>query len=166
MKLRLLLFSLLGSALLNLLSAEPSSYITTPHGRTVFTHPLVTGIPNAINPEVVAGRIARVIAAPGKETVAVSLRHREGNIVPGIKQPAVQNFQPAIFGGKRHFNLTQTFQTTSGDAGYCPAQPQDCTMNYRRRQVIFFQNNTEATIPLLISKNKLWHSLIDSLFKL
>ena len=67
MKLRLLLFIFLGSSLLNLLLAEPPSYITTPDGVIVFTDPLVTGTPNAVKLEVVADNIIRVIAAPGKQ---------------------------------------------------------------------------------------------------
>ncbi|AXY74084.1 DUF5110 domain-containing protein [Paraflavitalea soli] len=70
MKLRLLLFSLLCSSLLNILQAAPPSYITTPDGIIVFTDPLVTGVSNAVKLEVITDNIIRVIAAPGKEMAA------------------------------------------------------------------------------------------------
>lgn len=86
------------------------------------------------------------------KTGAVSFRDRKGNTILGEKQSFGRNFEPAIFEGKRYFNITQTFQTTSDDAWYGLGQHQDGIMNYRGQQVTFFQNNTEVAIPFLISK--------------
>src|SRR5688572_27987795 len=69
MKLRLLLFSLLSSALLNVILAAPPSYITTPDGVIVFTDPLFTGTSNTVQLQVIADNIIRVMAKPGKEMV-------------------------------------------------------------------------------------------------
>ena len=69
----------------------------------------------------------------------------------GEKPIAGHSFQPAVFDGKRYYNLTQTFQTTSGDAWYGLGQHQDGVLNYRGQQVTFFQNNTEVAIPFLVS---------------
>lgn len=203
MKLRLLLFSWLSSSLLNVVLAEPPSYITTPDGVIVFTDPLVTGTSNAVKLEVIADNIIRVIAAPGKEMVAtqslvtvyskrpdlswdvipskdsltlktkkltaiidlktgvVTFRDQKGEKILAEKQPLGRHFQPVVFDGKRHYALTQAFQTTAGDAWYGLGQHQDGIMNYRGQQVTFFQNNTEVAIPFLIS-NKNYGILWDN----
>ncbi|MGF6846459.1 alpha-D-xyloside xylohydrolase [Chitinophaga sp. W3I9] len=84
MKLRLLLFSLLASALLNNLFAAPPAYITLPDGVIVFTDSLLTGSTYAVKLEVVSDDIIRVMAAPGKEIVAgtslVTVYHKK----PGL----------------------------------------------------------------------------------
>ena len=62
-----------------------------------------------------------------------------------------RNFESAIFDGRRHYHLTQTFQSTEDDAWYGLGQHQDGIMNYKGQQVTFFQNNTEVAIPFLLS---------------
>jgi len=57
------------------------------------------------------------------KTGAVSFRDRKGNIGPDEKQPSGRNFLTAIFKRKRFFNLTRTFQTKGGDAGYGRVYP-------------------------------------------
>lgn len=203
MKLRLLLFSLMSSALLNVLLAEPPSYITTPDGVIVFTDPLITGTSNAVKLEVITDNIIRVMAAPGKEmtptqslvtvyskrpglswdvipskdsltlktkkltaivdlkTGAVTFRDQTGKKILAEKQPLGRQFQPAVFDGKRHYTLTQAFQTTPSDAWYGLGQHQDGIINYRGQQVTFFQNNTEVAVPFLIS-NKNYGILWDN----
>ncbi|HEV8285144.1 MAG TPA: TIM-barrel domain-containing protein [Chitinophagaceae bacterium] len=85
------------------------------------------------------------------KTGAVSFRDLKGKKILSEKTVAGRSFQPAIFDGKRYFNLSQTFQTTPDDAWYGLGQHQDGIMNYRGQQVTFFQNNTEVAIPFLIS---------------
>jgi alpha-D-xyloside xylohydrolase len=85
------------------------------------------------------------------KTGAVSFRDRLGKKILVEKQPLGRQFQPAVFDGQRLYHLTQTFQTTAGDAWYGLGQHQDGNMNYRGQQVLFFQNNTEVAIPFLIS---------------
>ena len=85
------------------------------------------------------------------KTGAVSFRDRLGKKILGEKQPLGRQFQPAVFDGQRLYHLSQTFQTTAGDAWYGLGQHQDGNMNYRGQQVLFFQNNTEVAIPFLIS---------------
>src|SRR5687767_1522240 len=52
------------------------------------------------------------------KTGAVSFRDRQGKKIMGEKQPLGRHFQPTVFEGKRYYHLTQTFQTTAGDAWY------------------------------------------------
>ncbi|MFC0772173.1 TIM-barrel domain-containing protein [Terrimonas alba] len=85
------------------------------------------------------------------KTGVVSFWDTNGKKIVDEKPIAGRSFQPAVFDGKRYFNLTQTFQTTSDDAWYGLGQHQDGVLNYRGQQVTFFQNNTEVAIPFLVS---------------
>jgi alpha-D-xyloside xylohydrolase len=85
------------------------------------------------------------------KTGVVSFYDAKGKKIISEKPIAGRCFQPAVFDGKRYYNLTQTFQTTSDDAWYGLGQHQDGIMNYRGQQVTFFQNNTEVAIPFLVS---------------
>lgn len=85
------------------------------------------------------------------KTGVVSFWDTNGKKIVDEKPIAGRSFQPAVFDGKRYYNLTQTFQTTSDDAWYGLGQHQDGVLNYRGQQVTFFQNNTEVAIPFLIS---------------
>ena len=67
MKLRMPLFCMLISSLLNALLAGAPYCKTTPEGIIIFTHPFVTGASMAIKLEVIADNIIRVMAAPGKK---------------------------------------------------------------------------------------------------
>lgn len=81
----------------------------------------------------------------------VSFFDTKGKKILGEKPVAGRSFQPAVFDGKRYYNLTQTFQSTADDAWYGLGQHQDGVINYRGQQVNFFQNNTEVAIPFLVS---------------
>ena len=92
-----------------------------------------------------------IIAIVNLKTGAVSFADLKGKKILGEKQLMGRSFQPAVFEGKRYYNLIQTFQTTSDDAWYGLGQHQDGVINYRGQQVSFFQNNTEVAIPFLVS---------------
>ena len=85
------------------------------------------------------------------KTGAVCFLDAKGNKIISEKPVAGRRFQPAVFDGKRYYNLTQTFQSTADDAWYGLSQHQDGVINYRGQQVNFFQNNTEVAIPFLVS---------------
>jgi alpha-D-xyloside xylohydrolase len=85
------------------------------------------------------------------KTGTVSFFDIKGKKILAEKPVSGRSFQPAVFDGKRYYNLTQTFQSTSDDAWYGLGQHQDDIINYRGQQVNFFQNNTEVAIPFLIS---------------
>ena len=95
------------------------------------------------------------------KTGVVSFWDTNGKKIVDEKPIAGRSFQPAVFDGKRYYNLTQTFQTTSDDAWYGLGQHQDGVLNYRGQQVSFFQNNTEVAIPFLVS-NKNYGILWDN----
>ena len=85
------------------------------------------------------------------KTGAVSFLDEKGQKVLAEKGVMGRNFTPAVFEGKRLYNVVQTFQTSPTDAWYGLGQHQDDVFNYKGHQVSFFQNNTEVAIPFLIS---------------
>ena len=92
-----------------------------------------------------------ITATVNLKTGVVSFQDNAGKKILAEKSIGGRSFQSAIFDGKRYYNLTQNFQTTSDEGWYGLGQHQDGIMNYRGQQVTFFQNNTEVAIPFLIS---------------
>lgn len=101
--------------------------------------------------ESITVKTKKLTAVVDLKTGAVSFRDWKGEKILEEKQPLGRHFGPAVFDGKRYYNLTQTFQTTADDAWYGLGQHQDGIYNYRGQQVSFFQNNTEVAIPFLVS---------------
>jgi alpha-D-xyloside xylohydrolase len=95
----------------------------------------------------------KLTAVVDLKTGAVTFRDYTGKKILAEKQSFGRVFQPVVFEGKPYYALTQTFQSTSGDAWYGLGQHQDGILNYRGQQVTFFQNNTEVAIPFLVSGN-------------
>lgn len=93
----------------------------------------------------------KLTAIVNLKTGTISFWDARGNKILSEKPIAGRSFQPAVFDGKRYYQLTQTFQSTPDDAWYGLGQHQDGLINYRGQQVAFFQNNTEVAIPFLIS---------------
>ena len=103
----------------------------------------------------------KLIATVNLKTGVVDFRDIQGRKILGEKQVGGRSFQPVVFDGKRHYNIVQTFQSTSDDAWYGLGQHQDGVFNYKGQQVNFFQNNTEVAVPFLIS-NKNYGILWDN----
>lgn len=58
---------------------------------------------------------------------------------------------PIVAEGEPMYSVKQTFETTPDDAYYGLGQHQDDVWNYKNKQVVFFQNNTEVAVPFLVS---------------
>src|SRR5690349_10540351 len=95
----------------------------------------------------------KLTAVVDLKTGAVTFRDNKGRKILAEKQPLGGRFQPVVFEGKPYYALTQTFQSTTGDAWYGLGQHQDGVLNYRGQQTTFFQNNTEVAVPFLVSGN-------------
>ena len=66
------------------------------------------------------------------------------------------------------FHIQQKFLLTSTEGLYGLGQHQDGTMNYRNKEVVLVQSNTEAAIPFLISTRNygiLWDNYSKTVFK-
>jgi alpha-D-xyloside xylohydrolase len=85
------------------------------------------------------------------KTGAVSFYDAAGNRLVGEKLAKGRSIEPAVFEGKRSYNLEQTFVTGADEAFYGLGQHQDDVFNYKGQQVTLFQNNTEVAVPFLIS---------------
>lgn len=70
-------------------------------------------------------------------------------------------FTPAVYEGQPSYSISQTFETTPGDAYYGLGQHQADQFNYKDQQVFLFQNNTEVAVPFLLS-NKNYGILWDN----
>lgn len=82
---------------------------------------------------------------------AVYFYDKKGNIIVHEKPLFGRSFQPAVFDGQPFYGITQTFQVSADEGLYGLGQHQDGIMNYKGKQVTFFQNNTEVAVPFLIS---------------
>jgi alpha-D-xyloside xylohydrolase len=101
--------------------------------------------------EAITLKTKKLITIVDLKTGAVSFRDHSGNIIVHEKPLFGRSFQPAIFDGQPFYGITQTFQVSSGEGLYGLGQHQDGIMNYKGKQVTFFQNNTEVAVPFLIS---------------
>ena len=85
------------------------------------------------------------------KTGSVDFYDAAGQRLVGEKLAKGRSIEPAIFEGKRSYNLVQSFQTARDEAFYGLGQHQDDVFNYQGQQVTLFQNNTEVAIPFLMS---------------
>ncbi len=82
---------------------------------------------------------------------AVSFYDVKDKLLLAEKQADGRTIQPVILEGEKLYALRQTFETTNEDAYYGLGQHQDDSWNYKGRQIVFFQNNTEVAVPFLVS---------------
>lgn len=92
-----------------------------------------------------------ITATVVQSTGAVSFADKNGVPVVMERQHNGRELRPAVFTGETSYGITQTFETSADDAYYGLGQHQDDQFNYKGRQVVMFQNNTEVAIPFLIS---------------
>jgi alpha-D-xyloside xylohydrolase len=60
--------------------------------------------------------------------------------------------EPSYFEGQPLYSIRQNFVSDADDAWYGLGQHQEDAWNYRGKQVVFFQNNTEVAVPFLLSR--------------
>ena len=84
-------------------------------------------------------------------TAAVSFTDLNGKPILAERAITGRNVTPVVFEGESLFSIKQTFETTADDAWYGLGQHQDDAWNYKGKQVVFFQNNTEVAVPFLVS---------------
>lgn len=84
-------------------------------------------------------------------TGAVSFADRNGRPVLAEREINGRAITPTVFEGKSLYGIRQTFETAVDDAFYGLGQHQQGVFNYKRQQVLLFQNNTEVAVPFLVS---------------
>lgn len=99
-------------------------------------------------------KTALLKAVVNRSTGAVAFFDKTGLPLLTEKPLSGRRFKAVVHEGQPSQELTQTFQTQPGEAWYGLGQHQDGVLNYRGRQVYFFQNNTEVAVPFLLSTNR------------
>lgn len=82
---------------------------------------------------------------------AVSFYDKNDKALLEEKLLAGRDIKQVMLEGEKLYSLKQIFKTTEEDAYYGLGQHQDDNWNYKGKQIIFFQNNTEVAIPFLVS---------------
>lgn len=77
-------------------------------------------------------------------------------------------FKPVVFSGDSGFTMQQNFRLLSDEGIYGLGQHQDGYFNYRGKEVVLVQSNTEAINPFLVSTQNwglLWDNYSKTIFK-
>ncbi len=84
-----------------------------------------------------------------------------------LKESGIPLFEKVTYGKDNAFHIKQSFKLTSDEGVYGLGQHQSGFMNYRNREVVLLQANTEAVIPFLVSTNGygiLWDNYSKTVF--
>ena len=81
------------------------------------------------------------------KTGAVTSCDNSGKKILIEKPTGGRGLQSAIFDGRRHYHLTQTFQTTEDDAWYGLGQHQDASFNLYEGTNYNYEKGSSAVIP-------------------
>jgi len=85
------------------------------------------------------------------ETGSVTFSGPDGRTILAEKDNGGRLLEPTVFAGELYFKVKQIFRINKGDALFGLGQHQEDIWDYRNRQVILFQNNTEVAVPFLVS---------------
>ena len=110
-----------------------------------------------------------VILKSGSLTIKVSkqtgnIEYLSGSGENMLKETGETLFKPVVYSGDKGFQFQQNFELTPGEGIYGLGQNQDGYFNYRGKEVVLVQSNTEAVIPFLISSQS-WGILWDNYSK-
>ncbi|WP_207535160.1 TIM-barrel domain-containing protein [Desertivirga arenae] len=82
----------------------------------------------------------------------VRFTNKAGKLILSEKEDG-RKFVPDSYDGDAFYKLNQTFISSDNEAFYGLGQHQEGIMNYKGRQVLLAQNNTEVAVPFLLSSN-------------
>ncbi|ULT40604.1 DUF4968 domain-containing protein [Niabella defluvii] len=92
-----------------------------------------------------------LITEVDKRSGAVSFFDKDHKTIIAGKPGTGRSMQPVVAEGTTTYKISQAFQTSGTEGWYGLGQHQQGIMNWKGRQVTFFQNNTEVAIPFLLS---------------
>jgi alpha-D-xyloside xylohydrolase len=81
-----------------------------------------------------------------------------------LKEKGETVIKPIVYSGDKGFQTQQNFELTPGEGIYGLGQNQDGYFNYRGKEVVLVQSNTEAVNPFLVSTQN-WGILWDNYSK-
>ncbi|MFD2162297.1 alpha-glucosidase domain-containing protein [Paradesertivirga mongoliensis] len=95
-------------------------------------------------------------------TGRVRFLENKGNTILAEKETG-RTFEPDSYDGDSFYKLTQVFESSQNEAFYGLGQHQEGIMNYKGRQVLLAQNNTEVAVPFVLSSRNygiLWDIIL------
>ncbi|HNW49763.1 MAG TPA: glycoside hydrolase family 31 protein [Prolixibacteraceae bacterium] len=101
-----------------------------------------------------------------KQTGTIEYLSAQGKDI--LKESGDALFKPVEFKGDKGFTVQQNFRLTPDEGVYGLGQHQDGYFNYRGKEVVLVQSNTEAVNPFLISTQNygiLWDNYSKTIFK-
>lgn len=101
--------------------------------------------------ETVTIRTSQLNANVSLSTGVVSFTDTKGNPIIGEVPRQSDAFIPSSYGGDSFYRLSQAFVVDDKDAFYGLGQHQNDVINYRGRQVILSQYNTDVAVPFVVS---------------
>lgn len=132
-------------------TASPEKNITAAKSLVVTKQPAAAKWESKVADGKLVLSTAAIKATVVLSTGAVSFADVNGNPVLAERPVTGRNLAPVVFEGEPLYNVKQTFETSADDAWYGLGQHQDDAWNYKGKQVVFFQNNTEVAVPFLVS---------------
>ena len=106
-------------------------------------------------------RTPLLVATVSIATGAVRFTDPAGRQILSEKANGGRSFEQTVYDGQSSYHIRQTFETRPDEALYGLGQHQDDQFNYKGRQELLFQNNSEVAIPFLVS-NKNYGILWDN----
>lgn len=91
-----------------------------------------------------------IYATVNLNTSTILFKDAKGNLLIAERTDG-RSISPVMFEGKPLYRLQQSFDISDDDALYGLGQHQEDAFNYKDRQVILFQNNTDVAVPFMVS---------------
>jgi alpha-D-xyloside xylohydrolase len=141
--------------------ASPLTEIEARNSLTVIAKPQTSGFNvNEANGKIVL-TTGIVSASVNALSGAVSFTDATGKPLLAERSGSGRVIEPVMHDGHALYANKQIFETGADDAFYGLGQHQEDAMNYKGKQVMFYQNNTEVVVPFLIT-NKNYGILWDN----
>lgn len=146
--------------------ASPLGEIEERNSLTVIAQPQTSGFQvNETNGKL-ALNTSLVMANVDVLSGAVIFFDRSGKKILAERSSTGRMLEPVMHDGHALYATKQVFETGADDAFYGLGQHQEDAMNYKGKQVVFYQNNTEVAVPFLVTNNHyglLWDNYSYSL---
>ncbi|HSC52280.1 MAG TPA: TIM-barrel domain-containing protein [Phnomibacter sp.] len=133
--------------------ASPEKRIQAANSLAVVAQPVSSGWTVNEVGDAIEIATAQVKAQVQLHTGAVRFLDLQNNLLLAEKSSDGKLIQPVMFEGQRLYSTTQHFQSADDEGYYGLGQQQDDSWNYKGKQVILFQNNSQIAIPFLVSTN-------------
>ncbi|UKT62971.1 TIM-barrel domain-containing protein [Pedobacter mucosus] len=102
-----------------------------------------------------------LIVEVNKHSGQIKYQDLSGKSILEEKNQGLRSFNAVSNDGEASYQIVQTFNSPKEEALYGLGQHQDDMMNYKGKQVLLLQNNTDVAIPFLLS-NKNYGILWDN----